>query len=68
MQKLPERKGFVLREQVDTDVREACAKAEAKIKDAAAKYHVLGWKEDSWSFDVTPGGQAIVGKLVLLRE
>lgn len=44
-EELPPRKTVLNRAQIDTDVREAMAKAERRIRDVASTYHVRGWHD-----------------------
>jgi hypothetical protein len=42
---LPKREKFLDAEQAEKDIREAMAKAEAKLRDRAQHWHIMGWTE-----------------------
>ena len=66
-QPLPDRKGAGLyRPIIEADIKAAAELAEKKILDRAQKYHVTGWREEEWSFDVV--SHTVIGKLVMVRD
>ena len=66
-QPLPPRAGVLDRAQADADIREACAKAEAKLTEMSRRYGITGWviADDGWEFGVV--SHTVVGKLRLVR-
>lgn len=71
MQPLPPRAGVLDRQQVDTDIREACAVVEARLTDMSQRYGVNGWEIDrdygSNGFEYGIAQHTIVGRLRLKR-
>jgi hypothetical protein len=66
-QPLPKREHVLDRHQADTDIREACAKAESRLHAMSQRYGTTGWvvAEDGWEFGVLE--HTIVGRLRLVR-
>jgi hypothetical protein len=70
-QPLPKRDRVLDREQVDTDIRDALAKAESRLNNMAQRYGVNGWQIDTDSgvngYEFGVVDHTVVGRLRLRR-
>lgn len=70
-QPLPPRTRALDRAQVDRDIRDALAKAEARLIDQSRRFGIVGWKIDvdygTNGFDYGLVSHTIVGRLRLVR-
>jgi hypothetical protein len=70
-QPLPEREKMLDRDTIDADMRDALAKAEARLNSMAERYGVTGWSIDTNygnnGYDYGIVNHTVVGRLRLVR-